>query len=259
MSDMPAAAPAASPLGDLFTGNAASLAVKAPSWSRQARPLRGLHRWFSGALLIYLFTELLLGAMAAYQYWGFRDLQSGAEWDDIQYTVFDLVSGLGSAGFGIASLVLFVTCIFLYCRFVYRAMKNLHLSNARGELMEPAWAAADAVNPNMNLWKPHQAMRQIWRSSVDPRAGARNPPATFWGWWLLYLAANTIANISFRMTMESGGFGGDITNLDLYVDSFLFDVGSSIAMVGSILFLRPIIREITDAQDTLSAAAEFDA
>jgi hypothetical protein len=111
----------------------------------------------------------------------------------------------------------------------------------------------------MNLWKPHQAMRQIWRSSVDPRAGARNPPATFWGWWLLYLAANTIANISFRMTMESGGFGGDITNLDLYVDSFLFDVGSSIAMVGSILFLRPIIREITDAQDTLSAAAEFDA
>lgn len=121
--------------------------------------------------------------------------------------------------------------------------------------MHPGWAAAYVFIPIMNIWKPHQAMRQIWRSSRDPERGRHDPPGIMWVWWMFWLVSNWISNLSFRLYLNAGGFAEELTDYELYKSTFWLDMASSICMVLSIVFLLPILKQITDAQEVLAKPA----
>lgn len=60
MSDTPATAPAAAPLGDLFAATATGAAARSFTWSPQARSLEGVHGWLKAALFAYIGTQAVL-------------------------------------------------------------------------------------------------------------------------------------------------------------------------------------------------------
>jgi hypothetical protein len=254
MSDTPASAAFAD---DLFSGRAA-VAGKPVTWSPKAKRLGGIGGALIGALYLFIAAEIAMAVMNGYDLWIFNRIENGEELSDGEYEIYNMVSGLGGVVAGGSLFLVNLATIFLFCRFVYRAMRNLDLSKAAGELMPPAWAVIYNFIPILNLWKPHQAMRQIWRSSQDPTRASRDPPFIFWLWWLPWLVSNWISNASFRLALQAGVFAEEITDFELYKTTLWLDIASAIFMIPAILFLLPILRQIMQAQDAMKSASAFD-
>ncbi|MDP3739444.1 MAG: DUF4328 domain-containing protein [Hyphomonadaceae bacterium] len=250
MSDTPATPPAGAP-DDLFAKTAAPGAPF--RWSPQARPMRGLHAWLRGSLIFYAVMEGLQIPVSAFELWSY---EAASGWNESQVEAYSLVSSMGSVGISGIGVIVAIVAAVMFLRFLYRGLKNLHLSNANGELMGPGWAVAYCFIPIVSLWKPHQAMRQVWRSSHDPVRAFASPPGTMWAWWLPYLFSNWIGNLSFRLSIQAGGFG-EITDPDLYMSTYWLDIAGAVLMIVSIIFLIPIVRQITTAQDRLADASAF--
>lgn len=68
----------------------------------------------------------------------------------------------------------------------------------------PGWSVGWYFVPFANLWKPYQAMKQIWRASA---AAARMETASvpWWLplWWMLWLVGSAAGNVSARMTWNA--------------------------------------------------------
>ena len=181
--------------------------------------------------------------------WAFALLESGRNPPQWALILFDTLLGYGNLISTLALLLFWLLCVFLYCRFTYRAMKNLHLSRARGELMSPGWAVMWNFIPFANLWQPRVAMVQIWRSSHDPEKARAEPPPGLNLWWFTWIAANILSQIAFRMTSAAGGFGVEITDFELFKMAFWVDMASYALGIASVVFVLPIIRGVTQAQD----------
>ncbi len=223
--------------------------VRHVEWSAKAKPLGSLHAWLKGALIAFIITDLLSAVHNGALLWIYASTESGVEFSELQLNTFDFLAGYArmiSSWLFIASYVL---AALMFCRFIFRAMRNLDHANSRGERMPASWAVAYNFIPLMNIWKPLQAMRQIWRGSLDPDLNRIDPPTLMGGWWACWLVSNLIANISFQISLRSGALSGEITNFESFKTSLWLDVASSIITAASVFFLLTVIKPIVTAQD----------
>lgn len=123
-------------------------------------------------------------------------------------------------------------CVLLW---TYRAKANTRIDGARDLSFSPAMAVGSYFIPLLNLVVPLQAMRELYKASVDPRDWeAVHVPALFGWWWAFWIAGNIAGVAVFRLaTMEDGTVPADvITNL-----AIASDVGT---VAASLLLLRAI-------------------
>ena len=91
-------------------------------------------------------------------------------------------------------------CFFVW---MYRMDKNLRAFGAEELQFRPGWVVGYFFVPIMNLYRPYQALSEIWQAS-DPDPAARtkagrqhlHPPALlgfWWGCWLLWSVIDGIA------------------------------------------------------------------
>src|SRR5206468_4980211 len=60
--------------------------------------------------------------------------------------------------------------------------------------------------PIASLWKPFQALREIWKASVDPVHWQSIPTNPLLGWWWAgFLVSNILDQASFRMSTAAHG------------------------------------------------------
>jgi len=101
-------------------------------------------------------------------------------------------------------------CFFVW---MYRMDKNLRAFGAEELQFRPGWVVGYFFVPIMNLYRPYQAMSEIWQAS-DPgpaactKAGRRpiHPPAllgVWWGCWLLWNIIEGIANQDSSVSTSS--------------------------------------------------------
>ena len=94
--------------------------------------------------------------------------------------------------------------IIVFGVWIVRANKNVRALGADGLRITPGWAVGYFFAPILNLWRPYQAMKDLWRASQNPissrdtRAGLILP--TWWAFWLL---AAIVGQISFRMSWSA--------------------------------------------------------
>ena len=68
----------------------------------------------------------------------------------------------------------------------------------------PRWSVGWYFVPVANLWKPYQAMKEIWRASAEPaRMETASIPAWLPLWWFLWVAGDIAGNLSARMTWRA--------------------------------------------------------
>jgi len=133
-----------------------------------------------------------------------------------------LLDGVGSASVEVDSLVrrlavirmiggaLGIGLLVLFCMFVFRANKNVRALHVIEPQFTPGRAVSAFFIPIWNLYKPYQAMREIWHgSNPDPDAvvvasSLRGPPLLKW-WWGLYLASFLQVK-SLTRTTEAAAF-----------------------------------------------------
>ena len=72
---------------------------------------------------------------------------------------------------------------------IYRAAINLRALGAKDMAISPGWAVGWYFIPIANLWKPFQAMKEIWQASLNPLQGGKSAAPRvlriWWGLWLL--------------------------------------------------------------------------
>lgn len=231
------------------TADAAATQVRPVVWSKQARPLGGLHAWLKGSLVAVAILDIVLLLLSGSLLWIYAALEGGVLFSDFQLNTYDLVTGYAGMVAGPLYTVMYVIAAFLYCRFIFRALENLDLSKAHGDRIPPGWAVAYNFIPIMNFWKPVQAMAQAWRGSLDPDRNSIKPPEVIGPWWAFWLITNFVANYSLRLWFSTGVVDGEIVDFEAYKTTLWLDSIASVTSVISICFLLPIIAGITRAQD----------
>jgi hypothetical protein len=222
------------------------------------RPLQILWAWLRGLLIAYLVVSIaylvaLGGQIAVLE----RMRIGGFGSDDAMMTAATISDGL-IALTGLAYFVTFIWCAFLWLRLTYRAMRNLHRANAQGLTISPGWAVGWYFIPIAWLWKPLQAVRQIWRSSAAPDRPESVPvPAQIGWWWTFWLVGNFVGYASLRMALAQ--------ELDVSVApdpaamqaTYWIDVVTTLLDVPLVLLALWFWKRIAQLQDSRLAAAAF--
>lgn len=257
MSDTPVAAPPASSLGDLFAATATGAVSRSFAWSSQARSLVGLEGWLRGALFLFIAVQAALTLILVALLWVFSVWATPEGVENQQAATIAVSLGPVAEAAPIAAIGIFILCVVAYLWFVYRAMKNLHLSNARGLATSPGWAVGWSFIPIANLGMVYAVMQQIWVVSHDPVRGLRPAPMSLGWWWGLWLVGGVITRISEMSSPQVAGEDPTTYFADFLPGMAIGFVGTICAVVSTFLLMR-IVRQIRDAQETLRATSAFE-
>jgi hypothetical protein len=148
------------------------------------------------AIISMILVFLERGLLSAYQEGAYASLDEALADGD---TTIMLLQGTG-----IVSLIAFIVSALLIMQWIYRANSNVRVLGAQNLSYTPAWSIAYYFIPIFNLWKPYQAMKQIWMASKNPldwrsvKASSILPI-----WWALWLVSNLLNQSIFRMSAEA--------------------------------------------------------
>lgn len=197
----------------------------------------------SALVALYVFGALSVGAALV-------AMAEGAGAIDLEAAELDPLSALG--GFtSLLYLVVLVVSVVFVGMWIYRAHANLRAAGYEGLEFSPGWAVGWFFVPIANLFKPFQAMRELWSTSHGEVERYGDEPAQQLGlWWGTWIAGNVLSNISERFEtsgLEGGSGAGSLLN-----------VLGTLLLLAAAWFLVRIIRQITAAQQSsVRALATF--
>jgi hypothetical protein len=135
----------------------------------------------------------LLQAIAAGQFDSDAEMTAAARANDLRQGII-----------GVAYIVLLLATSVLVLAWIYGGNRNAHALGATGMRFTPCWAVGWYFIPIFNLWKPYQAMKEIWKASADPGNWQAQPRSALlpW-WWFLWIVSCIVANAMFRYTLKA--------------------------------------------------------
>ena len=104
------------------------------------------------------------------------------------FSQFDAVFLIAVA---ISYVLIAITTMFAFGYWIVRACRNAHVLADRNLRFSPGWSLGWYFIPIANLWKPYQAMRQIWNVSENPSYNEnRSAPAVIKLWWFAWIVSS---------------------------------------------------------------------
>ena len=105
---------------------------------------------------------------------------------------------------GILQIALFIITGISFLKFIYFSNSNSRSFGAKGMQFTPGWSIGYYFIPYLNLYKPYRAMKEIWKTSKNPKNWemVKTPPL-FPQWWTLWLISAFLGNMSFRLSMKA--------------------------------------------------------
>jgi hypothetical protein len=135
-------------------------------------------------------------------------------------------SDILNAVVGILQLLMAIFLGVIFLRWIFRVNKNLHILSAERMAFTPGWSVGWYFIPFGNLFKPYQAMKEIW--SVAHR-GTSNYDPILTRWWCLWLLSNLLGRVAFRLAFRAKDVGGYIHSAVAYIISDALDIFLSVA------------------------------
>jgi hypothetical protein len=92
----------------------------------------------------------------------------------------------------------------LILTWIYRANRNARSLGAKDMQYTPGWSVGWYFVPVAMLWKPYQAMKEIWKASHQPVSwkDAKVGGIVHW-WWFLWIASGVAGQVAFRLQMNA--------------------------------------------------------
>ena len=143
--------------------------------------------------------------------------------------------------FWLQAIIYIVTAI-LILKWIYRASTNVHELGATNMTISPVMSVVWFFVPVMGLWKPYQAMLQIWKASIEPvnwKSAKGHPVVGIW--WGFWMATVFIGFVSLAMAHRAS----DISSA---VEANLIEMTSDFMTVLSTLAMLMLIKRIHQAQ-----------
>lgn len=115
----------------------------------------------------------------------------------------------------------------------------------------PGWCVGAWFIPFANLWWPYQAVREIWKTSVNPSDWQNlKTPVILPLWWACFLIGGTIGNASFRIWRNEidtniyiSQYDPDMLNT-LIMTNFM-DMAVCLIQIPEFIFLIAIIYQVS--------------
>jgi len=109
-----------------------------------------------------------------------------------------------NAVLGWVQLVYFVVLGVVFLAWIKAASKNVRRLGAQHMLFTPGWSIGWYFVPVLSLWKPYQAMKELWQASENPSdwKSQKAHPILAW-WWFFWIASLSIGNAAFRLSMRA--------------------------------------------------------
>lgn len=148
---------------------------------------------------------------------------------------------------GIAQLIAWATTGFLVLRWIHRANWNARALGGTNMQFTPGWSIGWYFVPIANLWKPYQAMKEIWFASSDEIGHpSQSTPMILQLWWTTWILDNALGSFSTRMSLRA-------SSVNALIDANLVSQIAAVAALASGIVLLSLISRLEEKQtDRLS-------
>ncbi|WP_432797363.1 DUF4328 domain-containing protein [Poriferisphaera sp. WC338] len=166
--------------------------------------------------------------------------------DDGFITLLVMILAMLASAIGMA--VGFLVSVVMFCMWVFRANKNAQAMKVKGMDYSAGWCVGWFFIPIANLWKPYQAVQEIWRAS-DPfvyvkggEMGKFNSSLVSWWWafWILFAVLDRLENRIYMRADVSLQTEWLLCLVSLGIHLFLF-------LPATVLVIK-VVREINQRQ-----------
>jgi hypothetical protein len=157
----------------------------------------------------------------------------------------------------IVRLLVYFTTAVVFGRWIYRANANARALGADHMTFTPGWSVGWYFVPVASLWKPYQAMREIWLASKNPgHSQAQSGDRIVGWWWVGWITSNILGNISFRISMAAKDVQTLSTGSVVGSIHELFDVFAIALALVLVTRLSRMQRELYAAQSVAKSSQE---
>lgn len=103
----------------------------------------------------------------------------------------------------ISWLATYAVTIVFFCFWIYRLARNVRALSGRRLSFSAGLAVGYYFIPILSLWKPYQAMKEIWKGSANPqgRRSTRASPLVGW-WWTFWILTSAFNYFVARFTLH---------------------------------------------------------
>lgn len=116
-----------------------------------------------------------------------------------------LASDLVNMAVGLVQVLMAIFLGVTFLRWIYRANKNLHSLSSEPMTFSAGWSVGWYFIPIANLFKPYQAMKEIW--SVAHRGAVPASSLVGW-WWCLWIVSNFLGRIALKLSLRANDAQG---------------------------------------------------
>lgn len=146
---------------------------------------------------------------------------------------------------GLFYVIIFIITAIAFLMWVHRASVNVHGFGAANLRFTPGWAVGWYFVPIMWLFRPFQAMKEIWQASRNPSAWHLEPGSALLRlWWTLWLCSNITGYISFGLSLQAD-------TIDELRAGTLFDMVSCLIGVPLAVLAILVVKNIAASQEAL--------
>lgn len=163
-----------------------------------------LTAWVRFMLYAQIVVAVVSMASGYLEYELLTDFQNGTYTSQEQAIADGEASDQRQGIVGILYLIVFIVSGFLILRWIHRANYNVRQLGAENMKFTPGWSIGYYFIPILTLWKPYQAMKEIWKASKSPSDWeSQDSSGILPVWWFLWLISMFLGQAIFRLSMRS--------------------------------------------------------
>ena len=163
-----------------------------------------LTNWVRYFLYIQIVIALISVLSGYMEYQLLTDYQNGIYTSQEKAIADGEANDKRQAMIGLLYLVVYIVSGFLILKWIYRANYNARQLGAKEMTFTPGWSVGWYFVPIFTLWKPYQAMKEIWKTSHFPNDWKNVSTSSILPvWWFLWLTNNFLGQVVFRMSLRA--------------------------------------------------------
>ena len=160
---------------------------------------RRLTQWVRYLLYAQIVVALIAIGSNYLEYQLLMDYESGAYLSEEQAVADGEANDQRQLGVGLLYLSVFIVSGVMILKWIYRANFNARQLGAKEMRFTPGWSIGYYFIPILCLWKPYQAMNEIWQASHYPDNWSLNDfNSSVSLWWLLWIVSNILGQAVYR-------------------------------------------------------------
>ncbi len=168
---------------------------------------------------LFLYIQILIAIVSLIS--GNMEYQLLSNYESGAYTSQELAIADGEANdrrqgaIATAYLFTFIVSGIIILKWIFRANYNARQLGAKDMKFTPGWSIGWYFIPVFLLWKPYQAMKEIWKASNNPE-GWKNEKvsAILHFWWFSWILNSFLGQAVMRMSLRAKEID-ELKNLNL--------------------------------------------